>query len=150
MLDYYYIIIVILVFLKVIFWTFYFYIRAQRLRTARVQRQFVIVDTRQMPPGYNDRSAIVQHEVLPDTCPGLPPQYTGTATQFPGGPPPYEETQHNQPNKPPSYEQAISGYAPSAPTEATSQAQNPTPVPVVYVETGISNTSQGIGVHGPS
>ncbi|XP_069111935.1 mucin-5AC-like [Argopecten irradians] len=106
-MDYLYFILVILIFLKVLFWIFYFYARAQRLRASRTtQRNFIVVErTRQtIPVITHDQARIVDNE--------HPQAYTNQAgpQNFPQ-PPSYTEcvSQTQSDTKPPSYDQVIQG-----------------------------------------
>lgn len=44
-------VIIVIIVLKILFWTFYFYVRAQRLRQASTARHFIIVGTRPVARG---------------------------------------------------------------------------------------------------
>ncbi|XP_064598959.1 uncharacterized protein LOC135465612 [Liolophura sinensis] len=102
--EYYYVVIILVV-LKLSFWSCVCYFRSQKSRAARANQRLVIVDshTRQgvtpFPAPHNDRSVIVDHEEPPATSTG-PPSYTEVMTANPQG----------REDKPPSYSQAVEGH----------------------------------------
>ncbi|XP_033755456.1 uncharacterized protein LOC117338278 [Pecten maximus] len=146
-MDYLYFILVILVFLKVLFWIFYFYARAQRLRANRTtQRNFIVVErTRHTVPGVtHDQAGIVANE--------HPQAYTNQAgpQNFPE-PPSYTECvgQPQTDSKPPSYDQVIQGQVsvyPGTPTVTgpytVTQTATPT-APPTAPQTATSTSQTG-------
>ncbi|XP_060082339.1 uncharacterized protein LOC132561656 [Ylistrum balloti] len=133
-MDYLYFILVVLVFLKVLFWIFYFYARSQRLRARRTTQHnfFVVERTRHIATGVtHDQAGIIQNE--------HPQAYTNPPgpQNFPQ-PPSYNEcvSQPQTESKPPSYEQVIQGQGSTnlttpyaAPPTVITSGQNEVPSP---------------------
>ncbi|KAL8616401.1 hypothetical protein ACOMHN_032255 [Nucella lapillus] len=94
-MEYYFFVIVVIIVLKILFWTCYFYVRAQRIRQLQTTQRFLIIGTqtvaRPRNHSYSDRSAIINHaEPVSATS---PPPYAEVVKD--GSCPP-----------PPSYDQA--------------------------------------------
>lgn len=93
-MEYYFFVIIVIIILKILFWTFYFYVRAQRMRQARTTQRFIIVGTQHPGSGrlrgYNDRSAIINHAEPVSEQAVSPPPYSEVVKDGNPLPPPYE------------------------------------------------------------
>ncbi|KAK7114768.1 uncharacterized protein [Littorina saxatilis] len=98
-MEYYFFIIIVIIVLKILFWTFYFYVRAQRVRQMQNARRIIIVEARppgRRPQGYNDRSAIIRH-AEPVSMTGPPPYSEVVKDEGVPLPPPYSQVEGASP-----------------------------------------------------
>lgn len=109
-----YVIVLVLIVLKIIFWTFYFYARSQRIRATQTQHRFLVVDTRHaIIPGRRrntDQMIIIQNEHLPAHDHPVNPHANVVM------PPAYDDVvrggdQESEDCKPPSYDQIVQNPA---------------------------------------
>ncbi|ESO82766.1 hypothetical protein LOTGIDRAFT_229791 [Lottia gigantea] len=96
-MSYYYVIIAVLIVFKIIFWSFFCYVRNRRYSAAQAcQQRAIIVErvpTRRVIDN-RDRATIVDNEVVPEPS-------------FATAPPSYADALSDKTSKPPSYDLVV-------------------------------------------